>query len=932
MATVYLARDLTRDVDVAVKMPKAELVAQLGVERFTREIRIATRLQHPHIVAVLDSGIHDGAPFFVMPLVEGESLAQRLTRGPLPINEAVTYVSEVLDGLAYAHALGFVHRDVKPANVMLTRGHAQLADFGIARAVEATDNRKLTESGFALGTAEYMSPEQAAGEKHLDGRSDIYSVGCVLYEMLAGTPPFTGATSRAVMARHFVDPVPAIRTVRDTVPEPLEAIVFTALAKTPVDRFADASAFLDALRDPTVRSTVTNPAHRATALAPRATSRTRRLVLGGVLALVGAGGMYAWRSTATASVPLDPNRVMVFPFEQSAELAGRATLGEDVATIIGNALDAAEPLRWVDGWASLDSSQRTSHRSVDDESARVLARRKRCAFVLRGRLTKVSNAIEVALTVYDVERDSVVGRGVARGTVDDPWKQGLDAVNKVLPRLIAGTARNLLVDWQGRPPSAVANFLVGEGKFRRVQMRAALEAYRVAIGLDSTFAIAALRGVQAAAWSHNSAAGAALLKIALSQPLPPRSRDFALGVEAYRAGLADSAIALLTRATTADPDNLAAWTQLGEVYMHLLPRASLKSPDAAADEAFATAHALDSSAVNVLYHPIQIRLRRGDLAGARAMLARFRAAQPDQTSLNELAFAEACVRTQASRDTLRAAATAAPLEFVAAGATLGAAGANLPCALAIYDAVQVVDTIDSDAADARRYVALAGTVTIALTRGDSALARAAVDRFEKQWPAVPALLLTAASWSPVFTSRAAAAVRADSVAYGAALATAPETNRIFRTALFEVTRGSQGRAALLQATLQAHAAMPDSQPLQWYADAIQAHLLLARADSSGAERLLRRVLSAALTTDNLQWDITGSRGLQRLTLARLLLARGQAQEAWNVANVFDAPIPMVYVVFLPASLDLRAQAAKQVGDVAAERLYRSRLASITRAP
>ena len=932
MATVYLARDLTRDVNVAIKTPKPELVAQIGPARFAREIQISTQLQHPHIVPVLDSGMHEGSPFYVMPLIEGESLEQRLTRGgPLPINETVTYITEVLDGLAYAHALGFVHRDVKPSNVMITRGHAQLADFGIARAVEQSDGRKLTESGFALGTAEYMSPEQASGERNIDGRSDIYSVGCVLYEMLAGSPPFTGATSRAIMARHFVDPVPALRTVRDTVPEPLEAIVFTALAKTPADRFADANAFLDALRDPAVRSTVTNPAHRTTSSPKRGASRTPRLLVGGLLALVVAGGVYAWKSTANSVATLDPNRVMVFPFEQSAELADRATLGEDVATIIGNALDAAEPLRWVDGWASMDASQQASLRSVGDEPARALARRKRCAYVVRGRLTKVSNAIEVALTLYDVERDSVVGRGVARGTVDDPWKQGLDAVNKVLPRLIAGSARNLLVDWEGRPPAAVANFLVGEGKFRRAQMRAALDAYRVAIGLDSTFAIAALRGVQAAAWSHNSAAGAALLKIALSQSLPPRGRDFALGVEAYRAGLADSAITLLTRATTADPDNLAAWTQLGEVYMHLLPRAAVRSSDAAADEAFATAHALDSSAVNVLYHPIQIRLRRGDVAGAEAMLTRFRAAQPDQKSLNELRFADACVRTNASRDTLHLASASAPLEFLSAGATLGAAAANLHCAMAIYDMVQEIDTATTDDADARRYVALAGTVTIALARGDSALAHAAVDRFEKRWPAVPSLLLTASSWSPAFTARAAVAARADSVAYGAALANAPTTSKIFRTALFEVTRGNMVRAALLQATLQARAAMPDSQPMQWYADAIRAHLLVARGDSSAAETLLRRVLSAALTTDNMQWDITGSRGLQRLTLARLLLARGRAQEAWNVANVFDTSASMVYVLFVPASLELRAQAAKQLGDVAAERLYRSRLASITRA-
>jgi serine/threonine-protein kinase len=488
---------------------------------------------------------------------------------------------------------------------MLSQGHALLADFGIARAVEVADGRKLTESGSALGTAEYMSPEQAAGEKQLDGRSDFYSVGCVLYEMLVGAPPFTAPNARAVMARHFMDPAPAIRTVRDTVPEALEAIVFRALAKTPVDRFPDAETFRQALLDPAVRVTLTNPAHRtsiAQVAGARAAHRARRLAITGILGVVAlAGVVYGWRaSSLDAPLTLDADRVMVFPFEQSAELADRHTLGEDVATIIGNALNAAEPLQWVDGWASLDSTQRASSRNVDDAVARALARSKRSAYVVRGRLTKVSSAIEVALTLYDVAGDSIVGRGVARGTVDDPWKQGLAAVNNVLPRLIAGSARNLLVDWEGRPPAAVANFLVGERQFRQSQMRGALDAYRTAVGLDSTFAIAALRGVQAAAWLHNDAAGAALLKIALSRPLPPRSRYFALGVGAYRAGLADSAIALLTRATTEDPENLAAWTQLGEVYMHLLPLAMVQSPDAAADEAFTRAHALDSSAVNVL--------------------------------------------------------------------------------------------------------------------------------------------------------------------------------------------------------------------------------------------------------------------------------------------------------------------------------------------
>lgn len=299
MATVYLARDLKRDVNVAVKAPKRELVAQLGPERFAREVRITTRLQHPHIVAVLDSGMADGVPFYIMPFIDCETLEQRLRRSgePLPIGEAITFAVEVLEALAYAHRLGFVHRDVKPSNIMLLHGDALLADFGIARAAESTEGHKLTESGFVLGTAEYMSPEQAAGEVHLDGRSDIYSVGCVLYEMLVGTPPFTAPNSRAVMARHFVDPVPSIRTVRETVPEVLEEALFTALAKSPVDRYPTAEAFRDALKDPAMHLTGAVSQRRSAEIAHGAASRRRwwgRVAAAAAILLVAAAAI-VWR-------------------------------------------------------------------------------------------------------------------------------------------------------------------------------------------------------------------------------------------------------------------------------------------------------------------------------------------------------------------------------------------------------------------------------------------------------------------------------------------------------------------------------------------------------------------------------------------------------------------------------------------------------------
>jgi serine/threonine-protein kinase len=252
MATVHLATDLRHRRPVAIKLLRPELSAALGPERFLREIEIAARLQHPHILPLYDSGDVDGLLFYVMPFIEEEALRERLLREKqLAIDEAVRIAAEVAEGLAYAHSQGVVHRDVKPANILFSGGHAVVADFGIARAASAVED-KLTATGLSVGTPAYMSPEQTEGEA--DARSDVYSLGCVMYEMLVGVPPFSGRTTQAIMARHAVDPVPSIRTVRATVPEPLEQAVRKALAKVPADRFATAMEFAATIRMPERRS------------------------------------------------------------------------------------------------------------------------------------------------------------------------------------------------------------------------------------------------------------------------------------------------------------------------------------------------------------------------------------------------------------------------------------------------------------------------------------------------------------------------------------------------------------------------------------------------------------------------------------------------------------------------------------------------------
>ena len=249
MATVYVAQDRRHAREVAIKVLRPDVAAAIGAERFLREIAIAARLTHPHVLPLIDSGQAAGSLYYVMPYVRGESLRQRLARERrLPLKDALRIAGELGAGLDYAHREGFIHRDVKPENVLLADGHAVIADFGIARAIcQSCDGQNVTEVGLTIGTPEYMSPEQAAGDRDLDGRSDLYSLACVIYETLAGEPPFAGASARAVMAQHLSEAPPPLRARRPDAPAAVEQALARALAKDPADRFATVAQFVTAL-------------------------------------------------------------------------------------------------------------------------------------------------------------------------------------------------------------------------------------------------------------------------------------------------------------------------------------------------------------------------------------------------------------------------------------------------------------------------------------------------------------------------------------------------------------------------------------------------------------------------------------------------------------------------------------------------------------
>jgi serine/threonine-protein kinase len=527
MATVYLAQDLRHDRPVALKVLHPELAASLGDDRFQREIRLAARLQHPHILTVYDSGESAGRLWFTMPYVEGESLRGRLTRErQLPLEDALRIAREASQALQYAHDQGVVHRDIKPENLLLTRdGNTLVADFGIARALSGGAESRLTETGLAVGTPAYMSPEQASGDRGVDARSDVYSLAAVVYEMLAGEPPYTGATTQAILAKRFTEPAPSLRAARSSVPEAVDQAIRKALAPVPADRFSTVTQFSQALAGPVTTSSptvVTVPAREAAApppAGPAAAGRhaPRRAPLAAVLVLgilIGLGVLFAWRRSGGGGEAAGPGaRVLaVLPFENMGDSA-------DAYFADGVTDEVRTRLARVTGLEVIARGSSNEYRGTG-KRAQEIAQELGASYLLTGtvRWIKAGGTSRVRVTPELVEvrpgqsPRTRWGEQFDAGLTDVFQVQG-EIAGKVVDALGVALADSVREELALRPTENLAaydHFLKGEAastEGNAVALGRALASYQEAVRLDSTFVPAWAELARAASIRYVNTAG-----------------------------------------------------------------------------------------------------------------------------------------------------------------------------------------------------------------------------------------------------------------------------------------------------------------------------------------------------------------------------------------------------------------------------------------
>ena len=561
MAIVYLARDLRHGRDVALKVLRPELAATLGPDRFLQEIRLAAGLAHPHILPLHDSGEADGCLFYVMPFVPGESLRDRLERdGQLPLVDALAIAREIADALGYAHQAGVVHRDIKPENILLQAGHAVVSDFGIARAISAAGSRRVTAVGTTVGTPDYMSPEQAAATGPIDGRSDIYSLGCVLFEMLAGTPPaaLTPPEGPAAGPLRPRDRLAELVALRPSVPPAVAGVVARMLAPAPGDRFASGADAADALAAPSGVWT------------PRSVAARRRRRWGAGLVTLGvltAATVVVLRRVSAAE--LDPTLYVIVPFEHRGEAAPALLSGDQCELLLREAFERWAGVRLVDGFRARDADLQRGAQSQNLGGALATAKALHSGLMVWGEVDALGDSILVRAGLYDVATGASLRQHEIR------LDQGLHRLGALFDQL----ADSLLLDVHSpaaaggamgtRDIRAWRAYQAAHDALTRWDLEAAERQLREAVGLDPPYPQANYWLAQIQEWRDGSALEwreRAVAALASGTALGPVDRIRAEALVAMADGRYPQACDHYRALVERDSLDFSAWYGLGECH------------------------------------------------------------------------------------------------------------------------------------------------------------------------------------------------------------------------------------------------------------------------------------------------------------------------------------------------------------------------------
>ncbi len=928
MATVWLALRRTDGARMALKVLRLSVARALGTERFLREIRIATHVHAPTLMPLEESGEVDGMLYYVMPFAEGGTLRQRLdTARQLTVEDATRIARQLASGVAALHANGFVHRDIKPENVLLdSDGSARVADYGIARALFSAATDLHTSSGIVLGTASYMSPEQAGGES-IDGRSDVYAIGCVLYEMLAGTPPFQGASTMAVIARHMNEAPPPLRIVRPMVSPALDAVVSQALAKVPADRFPNATAMMRALD-----AIALAPPYTA-AIPPSARKRGVWAYAGGAALMLLLLGVVLWMLRGPA---LDPNRVVVMPFTETDR--SRSTEGDNLAMLIGSALERTESSQWLDGMSLMTDRERTQVRAISVERTRTVARKAGARYVVDGIILRRRDSVSVAIQLVDAKDGTVLRR--ASSSAPDSLSISDIALRSMVQVLTALNGLAQVVDVSGlvgHDAAAVDSWLRGERALRLMQMDSAFRLLERAVAQDSTLAPAAFRAAIAASWTTHPDTALSLVRLALrhTDALATRQRPLAAALERFLSGRADDAVIALRAALAPSSETADAWMLAGEIQLHLLPtigidslaRRAIPPPvdwpyESFARDAFLRARMIDSTFTPPLMHLAEIAARRGDLAALTRYTARTLRPASDSAFANRMQLTARCLRGGVADVNWTKEARRDARAIFSVGAMLQSAG-SIParrCAVAAFSAILATEPTQGD----EYWSSLLGLHTMLVAQGEVRRAIAIVDSALDNG-------LTQAVGLFVIDRAAGIDVAGRGAGFLQQLNTSIDSRgppSLWLLALDASRAADAPQLRTIHALLVAKARAPTATRLDSLMQrTVAAYLAVAQHDTARAMSQLERLVPTAAhgAVEMSLWEALAA---ERLLYARLLLARGQFADAHRVSSTFDQPSVFMHQLYLPASLEIRIAAAHALADRAHESQSRARLASL----